>query len=112
MGTGTVTEIHIRSIPMNYPMHLFGEEIRSAILEALIEESQEKDNTHFEQLKQTHRWEKQNGQWKKEGHLAVHNDNLKREILYLGNIMITQRLVTLELHQLIFQLENGIGGQI
>jgi hypothetical protein len=72
-------------------MHLFGEKIRSAALEALIEEAQEEDHDHFEQLKQTHRWEKQNGQWKKEERLAVHNDNLKREILKVSSVASVPR---------------------
>jgi hypothetical protein len=50
-------------------------------LEALIEESQEADQNEFERLQQTHGWEKQNGQWKKEEHLAIHSDLIKVRIL-------------------------------
>jgi hypothetical protein len=63
------------------PPYLFGDSIWSAALEALIEESQEADQNEFERLQQTHGWEKQNGQWKKEGCLAILSDLIKVRIL-------------------------------
>jgi hypothetical protein len=40
------------------PSYLFRDAIRSAALDALIEESQETDQDQFKQLKWTHGWEK------------------------------------------------------
>jgi hypothetical protein len=63
------------------PSYLFGDAIQSAALKALIEESQEANQDKFEQLQQTHGWEKQEGQWRKEGCLAIIFDNVKIQIL-------------------------------
>jgi hypothetical protein len=63
------------------PPYLFGDSIQSATLEALIKESQEADQNKFEKLQWTHGWEKQNGQWKKEGCLAILLDLIKVQIL-------------------------------
>jgi hypothetical protein len=35
------------------------------------------DQNEFEQLQQMHGWEKQNRQWRKEGHLAILSDVIK-----------------------------------
>ena len=40
-------------------------------LDTIIEESQEKNCIFYEQLKNTHGWEEDNGEWKKEGHIAI-----------------------------------------
>jgi hypothetical protein len=63
------------------PLYLFRDAIRLAALDALIEESQETDQDQFKQLERTHGWEKQNGQWKKEGQLAIISNLVKTHIL-------------------------------
>ena len=40
-------------------------------LDAIVEESQEKNCVLYEQLKNTHDWKEDNGVWKKEGRIAV-----------------------------------------
>jgi len=50
-------------------------------LETLIEEFQEEHDAQFQQLKQTYEWEKQNGQWRKEGKLVIYPDEVKQYIL-------------------------------
>jgi hypothetical protein len=40
------------------PSYLFGERLRSAALEAMIEESQEQEQTQLEQLKNMHGWDR------------------------------------------------------
>src|SRR6267154_831866 len=63
------------------PPYLFGETIRSAALDVLITESQEKNEDQLKQLQTTHGWTKQNGQWRKEGRLVVNDELTKRHIL-------------------------------
>jgi hypothetical protein len=63
------------------PPYLFGENLRSAALETLIEESQEKNEDHFKRLQSTHGWDKEAGQWRKEGRLAIYTDDTKEAIL-------------------------------
>jgi hypothetical protein len=53
------------------PSYLFRERIRSAALEAMIEESQEQEQTQLKGLKNTHKWDKQGQWWRKEGKLVV-----------------------------------------
>ena len=43
------------------PPYLFGEHVRSMALDAIVEESQERNRTLYEQLKNTHGWEEDNG---------------------------------------------------
>src|SRR5712672_927331 len=63
------------------PNSLFIEKLRSAALEALIQESYENQNEEFTRLKTIHGWEKENGKWKKDGRMAILLDQLKRDIL-------------------------------
>jgi hypothetical protein len=63
------------------PPYLFRESIQLAILEALIEESQEADQNKFKQLQQKHGWEKQDRQWRKAGCLAIISNKIKIQIL-------------------------------
>jgi hypothetical protein len=60
---------------------LFEEKIRSATLEAIIKELQEKKQTQLEKLKTTHVWNKQDQLWRKEGKLVVISDQIKKKIL-------------------------------
>ena len=50
-------------------------------LDTIIKELQEKNCVFYEQLKNTHGWEEDNGVWKKEGHIAVQAKEVKEEIL-------------------------------
>ena len=50
-------------------------------LDAIVKESQEKNWTLYEQLKNTHGWEESDGIWKKEGRIAVQTEEVKEEIL-------------------------------
>jgi hypothetical protein len=63
------------------PSYLFGEQIQSAALKAMIEESQEQEQTQLEQLKNMHGWDKQGQLWRKEGKLVVISDQVKKEVL-------------------------------
>jgi hypothetical protein len=47
----------------------------------MIEESQEKEQTQLEQLKDTHGWDKQGQWWTKEGKLVIIADQIKKEVL-------------------------------
>ena len=53
-------------------------------LDAIVEESQEKNRTLFEQLKKTHGWEENNRVWRKEGRIAVQTKEVKEEIVTRG----------------------------
>ena len=63
------------------PPYLFGEMVRSAALDALVEESQEEDQKDFERLQRTHGWSKENGFWIKDERLAVLSEYVKGQIL-------------------------------
>ena len=63
------------------PRSLFGETIRSAALEAMIEESQEENQAELERLQTTHEWTKQGSLWNKEGQLAVQDEVTQQEVL-------------------------------
>ena len=43
------------------PPYLFGEHVRTMALDAIVEESQEKNHVLYKQLKNTHSWEEDNG---------------------------------------------------
>ena len=60
---------------------MFEDKIRSITLNTKVSEAQEEDEAQFEQLKDTHGWEKQNGQWKKEGRIAILSEEVKKAIL-------------------------------
>jgi hypothetical protein len=60
---------------------LFGEAVRSAALEALVEEAQEADKSEFRKLENVHGWTKEQNQWKKDGRIAIHSDYVKGQIL-------------------------------
>jgi hypothetical protein len=63
------------------PSSLFGEKAQSTALDAIVEESQKKETEEFEHLEKTHKWEKQDGLWRKEGRTVVHFKQVKSEIL-------------------------------
>ena len=47
----------------------------------MIEESQEREQTQLEQLKNTHGWDKQGQWWTKEGKLVIISNQVNKEVL-------------------------------
>ena len=50
-------------------------------LDTIVEESQKRNHVLYEQLKNTHGWEENNGVWTKEGRIAIQSEDIKEEIL-------------------------------
>ena len=63
------------------PPSLFMKQLRTTILDALIETDHKENRDEYSRLQETHHWEEEAGLWKREGRIAILPDAIRKELL-------------------------------